>query len=111
MVTENLIAIAISVVKSKSAAFHFETMIAAHAFTGSDVGDFGHSRKNFPAILKAANVWLNRQTRKFFCKPLPSTGVTPSFLRYLRQVNTEKDNQPSYCFVSNGRRQARSYYR
>ena len=78
-VMENLVGIAISTIKSKSAARHFETMIAAHQFTGSDVGDFGHSRKNFPAILKAANVWFNQQTTNFLRSSLPSTGLPPHF--------------------------------
>ena len=92
-VMENLVGIAISTIKSQSAARHFETMIAAHQFTGSDVGDFGHSRKNFPAILKAANVWFNQQTTNFLRSPLPSTGLPPSFLCYLLTNQPPKDLQ------------------
>jgi hypothetical protein len=51
---ENLVRIALTV-KTKSAALHFETMVASHAFTGSDVGEFGHSRKQFQVI----HVYIN----------------------------------------------------
>ena len=47
---ENLIGIALTVVKTKSAAVHFEMMVASHPFTGSDVGEFRHSRKQFQII-------------------------------------------------------------
>lgn len=46
-VTENLVGIALTVIKTKAAALHFETMVPAHAFTGSDVAEFGHGRKQF----------------------------------------------------------------
>jgi hypothetical protein len=78
-VTQNLVSIAITVVKAKSAAIHYETMIAAHAFTGSDVGEFGHGRKQFNEILRCAEVWCNREISKFLCKPLPSTRLPPHY--------------------------------
>jgi hypothetical protein len=74
-VTQNLVSIAITVVKANSAAIHYETMIAAHAFTGSDVGEFGHGRKQFNEILRCAEVWCNREIPKFLCKPLPSVVI------------------------------------
>ncbi|CAB4020646.1 Hypothetical predicted protein [Paramuricea clavata] len=78
-VTENLIRIALSVVKSKSAAQQFEHQIAAHIATGSDLGDLGHSRNHFNEILSTINVWLDKQTAKQIAKPLPSTGFQPHF--------------------------------
>ena len=52
-VTQNLIRIAVGVIKSKSAAQHFESQIAAHVSTGSDLGDLGHSRNHFNEIMAA----------------------------------------------------------
>ncbi|CAB3976871.1 Hypothetical predicted protein [Paramuricea clavata] len=78
-VTEKLIRIALSVVKSKSAAQQFEHQIAAHIATGSDLGDLGHSRNHFNEILSTINVWLDKQTAKQIGKPLPSTGFQPHF--------------------------------
>ena len=56
---ENLIGIALTVVKTKSAAVHFEMMVASHPFTGSDVGEFGHSRKQFQVILYMYKLIVN----------------------------------------------------
>lgn len=78
-VTENLVSIALTVVKTKTAAVHYETMVASHHFTGADVGEFGHSRKQFSGILQSADVWVNRQTAEFLIKPLPSTRLPPHF--------------------------------
>jgi hypothetical protein len=72
-VTRNLISIALTVVKAKSAAVHYETMIASHAFTGSDVGEFSHSPKQFSDILQCADAWCNRQVSNYLCTPLAST--------------------------------------
>ena len=55
-VTQNLIRIAVSVIKSKSAAQDFESQIAAHVVsTGSDLGDFGYSCNHFNEIVGA--IW------------------------------------------------------
>ena len=78
-VTENLVSIALTVVKAKSAAVHYETMVAAHAFTGSDVGELGHSRKQFNEILRCADVWCNREVSKYLSEPLPSTKLPPHY--------------------------------
>lgn len=78
-VTENLIRIALSVVNVKAAALHYETLVASHQLTGSDVGEFSHGRKQFSAILRCANLWINRETAKFLSSPLPSTKLPPHF--------------------------------
>ena len=78
-VTENLVAIAMTVVKTKSAALHYETLVASHASTGSDVRELGHGRKQFIALLRAAEVWCDRQIAMFLSTPLPSTKLPPHF--------------------------------
>ena len=72
-VTENLVSIALTVVKAKTAAVHYETMVAAHAFTGSAVGELGHGRKQFNEILRCADVWCNQEVSKHLSEPLTST--------------------------------------
>ncbi len=42
---QNLIAVALSVIKSKAAASRYETMVTAHAFTGSEAGEIGTQQK------------------------------------------------------------------
>ncbi len=74
-VTENLVAIALTVVKTKVAALHFETMVSTHDFTGSDTGEFGNGRKQLNDILRCANTWINEETAKFLALRLPSTNL------------------------------------
>ena len=54
-------------------------MVASHSFTGSDVGEVGHSRKQFSAILRAAEVWCDKQVAEFLSSPLPSTKLPPHY--------------------------------
>ena len=107
-VTQNLVSIAITVVKATSAAIHYETMIAAHAFTGSDVGEFGHGRKQFNEILRCAGVWCNREIAKCLCKPLPSTRLPPHYyVTCDKATPTRLTNQAvMVCPVINGKREA-----
>ena len=65
--------IALTVVKTKSAATHYETMIASHSFTGSDVSELSHSRKQFFAILRAAEIWCDREIADYLSTPKTST--------------------------------------
>ena len=107
-VMSNLVCIALTVVKTKSAATHYETMIGAHSFTGSDVGEIGHSRKQFSAILRAAEVWCDKQVAEFLSSPLPSTKLPP---HYYATCDKSKPNRVSkqailVCPFVNGRRQA-----
>ena len=62
-----------------SAGRHFETAVANHIATGSDLGDIGHSRKLFPDLLKASEIWLDKEVAKFLCSPLKSTGIPPHY--------------------------------
>lgn len=78
-VTENLVTIAMTVVKTKSAALHYDTLVIPHASTGSDVGELAHGRKQFVALLRAAEVWCDRQIAMFLSTPLPSTKLPPHF--------------------------------
>ena len=54
-------------------------MVASHSFPGSDVGELGHSRKQFSAILCAAELWCDRQIADFLSTPLPSTKLPPHY--------------------------------
>lgn len=76
---QNLVSIALMVVKTKSAALHYETLVASHAFTGSDVGELGHGRKQFSDILRAAEVWCDKQVATFLSTPLASTELPPHY--------------------------------
>ena len=107
-VTSNLVCIALSVVKAKSAATHYETMVAAHSFTGSDVGEIGHGRKQFSAILRAAEVWCDKQVAEFLSSPLPSTKLPPHYYATCDKFTPNRISNQAIlvCPFVNGRRQA-----
>ena len=65
VVTKNQLRAALGIVKTKSAAIQYEERIAELHAAGSDVGDFGHSRKLFPAML-SAHVLISTTKRRFF---------------------------------------------
>ena len=78
--TANLISIALTVVKVKAAALHYETVISGHAYTSSDVGELSHGQKQFVDILRCANLWIDRETAKFLATPLLATPCHPIFM-------------------------------
>lgn len=65
VVTKNQLRAALGIVKTKSAAIQYEERIAELHAAGSDVGDFGHSRKLFPAMLSAACAYVDKKTSIF----------------------------------------------
>ena len=107
-VVNNLIRIALSVLKSKSAAQHFESEIAAHVSTGRDLGDLGHSRNHFNEILSAMQVWVDRQSGSFLAKPLQSTGFPPHFFITADKSTPQRITNQAImiCPVVNGKRVA-----
>ena len=78
-VTKNLVRVAISVLKSKCAARHFEMHVAAHVSTGSDMGEIGHGRKQFNEILRAVELYLDSEIEKYLLTPLKNTLLPPHF--------------------------------
>jgi hypothetical protein len=107
-VVNNLIRIALAVLKSKSAAQHFESEIAAHVSTGSDLGDFGHSRNHFNEILAAMQVWVDRQSALFLAKPLQSTSFPPHFFITADKSTPQRITNQAImiCPIVNGERVA-----
>eukprot|EP00795_Rhopilema_esculentum_P010702 gene10702-19474_t len=79
LVVKNQLRTALGVVKSKSAALHYETRLAELYAAGVDVGDYGHSRKLFNAMIKATCNYIDMRTKRFLKMPLPNTGMTPHF--------------------------------
>eukprot|EP00794_Sanderia_malayensis_P004346 gene4346-4925_t len=78
-VTENLVRICLNIIEMKVAAHHFENSIACHIATGSDMGDMSHGRKQFNEIMKAAEIHIDKETKKFLLQPLESTCLPPHF--------------------------------
>lgn len=108
LVVKNQLRAAITVVKTKSAALHYENNIAQLFAAGADVGDYGHSRHMFVPMLKAACAYIDKEVAKFMSTPLPNTGMPPHF--YVtgdKSTNHRVTNQVTLiCPVVEGRRQA-----
>ena len=68
-----LLKCAITSVKSKSAALHYEIQVAFAYCIGAEVGQCDHSRKLFPDLVKCLLVDINEKTKREIFKCLPST--------------------------------------
>ena len=103
-VVKNHLRAAIGVVKTKSAAIQYEARIAELQAAGADVGDFGHSRKMFPAMIEAACAYIDMRTANFLSTPLPNTGMPPHFyVTADKSTNHRITNQVTViCPVVNG---------
>ena len=76
-VASNIFRAAISDLKLGAAAIHFETLVSLLACCSVDVGNIGHSRKNFNAILYCLEKTVNRRISSWLNQPLPSTLLPP----------------------------------
>ena len=79
LVVKNQLRAALTAVKTKSAALHYETQIAQLFAAGADVGDYGHSRHMFVPMLKAACAYIDKEVSKLMSTPPPNTGMHPHF--------------------------------
>ena len=107
-VVKNQLRTTLGVIKSKSAALHYETRLAELHAAGADIGDFGHSRKLFPAMTKAACAFIDNRTKQFLTTPLENTGMLPHFyVTADKSTNHRVVNQATMiCPVVCGKRQA-----
>lgn len=74
MAVKNQLRAALTVVKTKAAALHYETQVAQLYAAGADVGDFGHSRHMFVPMLKVVCAYIDKEVAKFLNTALLSTG-------------------------------------
>ena len=78
-VISNVFRGAITTLKLGSAATHFETIMSLLACCGAQIGNIGHSRKNFNDILYCLENVINKRANQWLCSPLKSTGIPPHF--------------------------------
>jgi hypothetical protein len=74
---ETMLKSALTAVKAKSAAIHFEEQIAFAFSVGAQIGQCGHSRKLVSDIVKCLLAVINDKTRAALTSCLPSTGFLP----------------------------------
>lgn len=53
--------------------------VAAHVSTGSDMGEIGHGHKQFNDILRAVEVYLDREIENYLLTPLKNILLPPHF--------------------------------
>ena len=103
-----LLKCAITSVKSKSAALHYENQVAFAYCVGAQVGQCGHSRKLFPGLLKCLLVAINEKTKEEILKCLPSTTFPPHYYMTVDKVTVNKRSNQAVliCPILSGRRVA-----
>lgn len=104
-VTENIVRVAFTIIQMKTAAQHFETSIASHVSTGSDMGDMGHGRKQFNEVMRAAEIFIDEQTKDFLMKPMLSTSLPPHFYVTADKstINHTTNQAVMICLVVDGK--------
>ena len=107
-VVKNQLRTALGIVKSKAAAIQYEARIAELQAAGAEVGDFGHSRKLFPDMLKAFCAHIDQRTAAYLSSPVPNTGMLPHFFVTAdKSTNHRVTNQVTMvCPMVNGDRRA-----
>ena len=53
--------------------------MASHISTGSDMGEIGHSRKQFNSILRPTAIYLDIEIEEYLLTPLKNTLLPPHF--------------------------------
>ena len=77
--TETMLKSALTAVKSKSGATHYEDQIAFAYSVGAQVDQCGHSRKVVPDVIKCLLAVISEKTREVLLTNLPSTGILPHY--------------------------------
>lgn len=103
---ESLLKSALTAVKSKSAAMHYEEQVAFAFSVGAQVGHSGHSRKLVPDLIKCLLQAVNDRTKEELLKCLPSTGLPPHFYLAVDKatVNKRSNQGVIICPVMDGKK-------
>ena len=106
LATENLVRAALSVVHMKAAATHFETAVATIKACKGEVGDIGHSRKQFTGIVQAGSAFVMRKNLDLMLTPLENTGKPPHFFLTADKatINRKTNQAVLVCFMRKGER-------
>ena len=78
-VVSNQLKAALTIVKIKSAALHYEDLIGLLHSTGSNVGNLGHSRTQVNPMLMVFQAYVLKKLNALLNQLLPSTGLPPHF--------------------------------
>ena len=106
--TENIRRVAFNITEMKTAAQHFENSVACHVATGSDMGDISHRQKQFNEIMRAAEIFIDNETRKYSIKPMDCTSLPTHFYVTADKatVNRYTNQAVMSCCMVQGKRRA-----
>jgi len=104
----NQLRTALTVVKTKSAMMHYETLLSFGQQIGGEVGDIGMSRKRMPEILQHIDTYLDEECSKVLRQPLKSTGMPPHFFISVDKSTPRRETNQALLllFVNEGKRVA-----
>ncbi len=105
---ETLLKSALTAVKAKSAALHYENQVAFAFSVGGQVGQCGHSRKMFSDLLKCLLAVVRQETKAKLMECLPCTGLPPHFYMTVdKATGNKRSNQAVIiCPILDGKRVA-----
>lgn len=103
---ETLLKSALTAVKAKSAAIHYEDQIAFAFSIGAQVGQCGHSRKLIPDMVKCLLASIHEKTKAELSKCLPSTGFPPHYYMAVDKatVNKRSNQGVIICPIISGKK-------
>ena len=103
---ETLLKSALTAVRAKSAAIHYEDQIAFAFSIGAHVGQCGHSRKLVPDMVKCLLASIHEKTKAELGKCLPSTGLPPHYYMAVDKVTVNKRSNQGViiCPMINGKK-------
>ena len=97
-VISNQLKCALFIVKSKTAALHYENVIGLLHSSGAAVGNIGHGRNQMIDMMKAFQAYLNRKTRDALLKALPASF---SFSFFILSFNPKYNIHLNYNALGN----------
>lgn len=99
---------AIDVIKSKSAAVHFEDRICFAHLVGGNVGGMGHGRKQFPELMDVIEHVVDKRIKLHLERPVDATKFPPHFWITVDKATVHRQTSQAVMivFMVNGVRQA-----
>lgn len=87
---ENLVKSALTAIKAKSAAMHYEDQVAFAFSVGAQVGQSGHCRKLVPDLVQSMLIAIQEKTKEALLRCLPSTGLPPHYYLAVDKATVNK---------------------
>ncbi|XP_047737560.1 uncharacterized protein LOC108672979 isoform X2 [Hyalella azteca] len=100
LINKHFIICAIEVIKSKSAARHYETKLANFEALGVDIGNKQHSRKQFNDVVESICSTIDERLDQKLSYPLKSTGHPPHFFLTFDKSTPQRESNQAVMLVA-----------